>query len=441
MQQPYIREGFGSNSYDNLTLIHPLGLAALLVGVVWTLVAARRTAWLPILLLACFVPTSQRIVVATLDFNLIRILVAVGMFRILQRGEYKGGRITGLDRAVFLWIMASMVIHVARVGSTSALVFKLGGAYDTLGLYIIARVWLRSTSDLIRLSRYAAIIACISVVGFTVEHFTGRNGFSIFGGVPEITYVRDGRLRCQGPFAHPILAGTFWIAFLPLVTAQYLTQRGAPLQLAGALCISAIVVFCSSSTPVLGGIASVVFGLLWLARDRVRLLCWATLALTAGLHVIMEAPVWHLIARMSVVGGSTGFHRFNLIDAFINRWPEWFLLGTNSTAHWGWFLFDVTNQFVKEGVRGGILGLLLFLLVLRRAFAGIGQRAASSIDKKQAMLMWAIGTGIATHCVMFIGISITHSNTNMLIFLWLLAATQVKTVRRKVRRQSFAISR
>lgn len=157
--------------------------------------------------------------------------------------------------------------------------------------------------------------------------------------------------------------------------------------------------------------------------------------------MVMEAPVWHLIARVTVVGGSTGNHRYKLIDAFINRWAEWFILGTNSTAHWGWFMFDVTNQFVKEGVQGGILGLLLFLLVLRRAFASIGQRANSSIDKKHAMLMWAIGTGIATHCVMFIGISITHSNTNMLIFLWLLAATQVKTVRRKVRKQSSPISR
>ena len=39
------------------------------------------------------------------------------------------------------------------------------------------------------------------------------------GGVPEITVVREGRLRCQGAFAHPILAGCFWAEQLPLIAA------------------------------------------------------------------------------------------------------------------------------------------------------------------------------------------------------------------------------
>jgi hypothetical protein len=312
------------------------------------------------------------------------------------------------------------------MGTVPALISKLGSSYDVFGLYAVARCWLRTENDLIRLARAAAWIACVSAVGFVVERSTGRNMYSIFGGVPEITAIREGRLRCQGPFAHPILAGTFWVAFLPLIIARLGIGKKSRVQIVGAASVIGIVVLCSSSTPLLGVIASAGFGLLWFARKRTSLLRWSTVTMLVGLHLVMNAPVWHLIARIGVVGGSTGYHRYHLIDAFINRWTEWFFLGTNSTAHWGWFLFDVTNQFVKEGVRGGILGLLTFILVLSRAFRGVGLRVRLASNKGLSILMWSIGTAIAVHCVMFIGISISHSNTNMLAFLWLLAATQIR---------------
>ncbi|MAE45631.1 MAG: hypothetical protein CMJ86_01950, partial [Planctomycetes bacterium] len=263
MQEPYIREGFGTSAYHGLTLIHPIGLAAVVVAAVWLLLSHKSQAWLPVLLVACFVPTSQRVVVATLDFNLIRILLAVATFRILQRQEYRGLRFTHLDQAFLAWVLLSALIHVLRLGTVPGMISKLGSSYDALGLYAVARCWFRNIQDLMRLSRAAAIIACISVVGFAVERTTGKNMYAVFGGVPEITTVREGRLRCQGPFAHAILAGTFWVAFLPLVFARALSARGRKTLVAGVVSIIVIVVLCSSSTPLLGVIASAGFGVLW----------------------------------------------------------------------------------------------------------------------------------------------------------------------------------
>ena len=40
-----------------------------------------------------------------------------------------------------------------------------------------------------------------------LEHLTGRNVFSVFGGVPEFTVIREGKLRAQAAFAHAIVAG------------------------------------------------------------------------------------------------------------------------------------------------------------------------------------------------------------------------------------------
>lgn len=428
IQTPYIREGFGLNSYDNLTTVHPLGLATLVVGVLWTLVAHRERAWLPMLLMACFVPTSQRIVIATLDFNFIRVMLVAAVLRIVARREYADWKLTSLDKLVIAWVLASAVMSMIRIGTFAAVIQKSGTAYDALGIYMVGRVWLSRGGALRALSRAIALIATVAAIGFLREHLTGRNIFSVFGGVSEFTTIRDGRLRCQGPFAHPILAGTFWVGLLPL-TAVLLRDPGRRLQGAiGFLSIATITVLSSSSTPLLGLVATAAFGCLWLIRTHANFLRWSALAMLILLHMVMNGPVWSLIARVGVVGGSTGYHRYQLVNAFINNWTEWFVFGTSSTAHWGWFLFDLANQFVREGVEGGFLTLALFIMILVTAFSSVGKRTSKRASRIEAASMWAVGTAIAAHCVMFIGISITHSNTNMLVFLWLLAATQSQWV-------------
>ena len=45
------------------------------------------------------------------------------------------------------------------------------------------------------------------------------------------------------------------------------------------------------------------------------------------MHVLMKQPVWHLLSRVDVAGGSTGWHRYHLVDKFIENWREWWLLG------------------------------------------------------------------------------------------------------------------
>ena len=55
-------------------------------------------------------------------------------------------------------------------------------------------------------------------VAMVVERTTGRNAFAVLGGVGESDgLLRDGKVRAQGAFEHPILAGTFGATLLPLM--------------------------------------------------------------------------------------------------------------------------------------------------------------------------------------------------------------------------------
>jgi hypothetical protein len=120
----------------------------------------------------------------------------------------------------------------------------------------------------------------------------------------------------------------------------------------------------------------------------------------------MKAPVWHLISRVSAVGGSTGWHRYHLVDNAIRRFPEWAARGVVSTRHWGFGMGDVTNQYVAEGKRAGALGLLLFVILMAYAFRGVGRLWRRSRGSRyQTAMSWGLGTALFVHCGMFIGVS------------------------------------
>ncbi|MHC4082292.1 MAG: hypothetical protein ACYSU2_13335, partial [Planctomycetota bacterium] len=53
----------------NQTTLHPLGVVAIVLLGVATILVPRRYALVPALILACFVAPAQRIVLASLDFN------------------------------------------------------------------------------------------------------------------------------------------------------------------------------------------------------------------------------------------------------------------------------------------------------------------------------------------------------------------------------------
>jgi hypothetical protein len=110
---------------------------------------------------------------------------------------------------------------------------------------------------------------------------------------------------------------------------------------------------------------------------------------------------------MSIVGGSTGRHRYRLVDAFIRHVDEWFLAGSSlGTDHWGRGLFDVTNYYIIQGLRGGIVLLLLFMAMLWVGFklAGVVWRRDAS---NRAMVIggWAMGVALFQHAVNFIGVA------------------------------------
>lgn len=398
-------DSFRADFVDQTT-IHPVGLLAVTILGFALLLLPRRYAVWPMIVMACFVAPAQRLAILSLDFNLLRVMVIFGLLRLLMRGEHEAFRWRPVDSLVICWAGAGTASYTLLQGSGAALVYRLGVTYDAVGMYFLFRCLVRDWDDIRRTTAGFVVVSVPVLAAFLIEHATGQNLFAFLGGVPEITDVRDGRLRCQGAFAHAILAGCFWASVMPLMAAQW--WRGGSERWLGVLgvCTSCgIVVLCASSTPVMAVAFGVVGAGIFLLRREMRLVRWALLLMLTGLHLVMKAPVWHLMARVNVVGGSTGWHRYHLVDEAINHFGEWALLGTLSTAHWGYGLQDVTNQYVLEGVRGGMGTLVLFVLMIAFAFGQVGRLWRKACRRDEVMLAWALGIMLLIHCTNFMAVS------------------------------------
>lgn len=396
------------SEYHNHTTVHPVGLIALIVLGVVLLGIRRQYAVLPILIVACFIPSAQRIVVLGIDFDFIRIMVLFGLIRVLSHGETEGFRWVSMDTLVVAWALVGTLFPILRTGG-DVLVNRLGMCFDVLGMYFLFRVLVKDSTDFRTAIGWLMLLSLPVAAFMLVERSTGRNVFSVLGGVPELTVVRDGRLRCQGAFAHPILAGAFWAAALPLAVSQWWgPDRNKTLVVLSFFAMLFIIVASASSTPIFGVLTAVIGAALFRARRYVRMLRWALLFLIVGLHMIMKAPVWHLISRVSAVGGDSGWHRFSLVDGFITHWDEWWLIGSSiGSAHWGHFTFDVTNYYIVQGLHGGILQLALWIAIIALGFAYVGRLLATfdRVSRAEVILSWSMGVSLLVHAVNHFGVS------------------------------------
>ncbi len=429
-----------NESHFGQTTLSPIGVVVLLPMLAMVLMMSRRWAVAAFLASVCFISDGQRISIAGLDFTPIRILIAAGALRILARSEYAQLRWRGIDTLFISYVFCGYTAYALQYSfEFSALVRRAGEMYTYAGSYFLCRCWLRDADDVKAVAKALAVIAVPSGLFFAAEWLTGRNVFSIFGGVPEITGMRDGRLRCRGPFPHAILAGCFWAGACPLIAS--LLWRGtsqrllACMGLGGALLVIAA---CASSTPILALAAMCFAAGLYRFRGYVRWIQAGVVAALVILHFARSKPVWHLFGRINVIGGSTGHHRYLLIDSAIKHFGEWGLFGIKSTAHWGRQMFDVTNQYLLEGVRGGFLSMILFLAVGYTAFRIIGKATSTGDRTPENRQAWLVGSALFGHAAIFF--SVSYFGQVPVIF-WSTVAAAVAAARLPGRRRSPARSR
>jgi hypothetical protein len=392
--------------------VNPFVASLIFIAGLLILWLPRHWAAVPFVLIAPVIPSGQLFEVGPLHIYATRVLLIFLLVRVIARSEYQSVKRGPFDRLILLQFVCGTAAYVILRGDVSALINRLGWMLDGLGIFFTMRWTVRDSRAWVRVVTALAFVCLVISFFMVVEQRTDRNAFYVLGGVDEFTEIREGRIRSQGPFGHPILAGVFAANLFPLfLSLKWLDQRKRTALVLGVTGAAAMVLTSSSSTPVM----AFAFGLLALAafsiRKQMRLVRWSIVGALILLQLVMHNPVWALLARANVVGGSTGYYRYWLMDNFIRRFWEWFLVGVQSTAVWGRGLWDVTIMYVRVGVDGGFLALVLFLAVIVSAYKQVGRMVIQHEgDKRTQKCIWALGAALTGHVAAFFAVNYWDQN-------------------------------
>jgi hypothetical protein len=394
--------------------VHPVIAVATLVAGVFILFLPRKRAIAPFLAAAFLIPMDQLVVIGAFHFQMLRILIAFGWVAMLFRNApgkriFSGG-FNGMDKAVILWVGFTTIAVVGLWQDTSALNNQAGAIYTILGLYFFFRSFIRDQEDALQAIRTLAQVSAVIAVIMLLEQITNRNPYMLLGGSRAWTratlMVREGGLRSLGPFQHPILAGVFGGISLPLFVALWWNGMNRRIALIGMVASTVITLTSQSSTPLLAYAAGIFALCLWPFRRLTRLGRWGLSIVLIGLHLVMKAPVWALIARVDLTGGSSSYHRYMLVDQCIRHFSDWWLLGVKETGSWGWDMWDLANQYVAVAATSGLMPLIFFVTILVVGFKYLGNaRISAEGERPQERFIWAFCAALVANCVAFFGIS------------------------------------
>ena len=406
---------------------------ALVLGLL-QLALPRRYAFVPVVIAGAYMTLGQALLISGLHFHLLRLLILCGLARVVIRRELSGIGLTAIDALLILWTVMTCFLYVLLDGQNVTVVGRLGDAYDIVGIYVLVRASIRTIDDILAVTKACALVIIPLGVLFAVESSTGQNPFSALGGVPLLSEIRNGRVRCQGPFLHPILAGTFAATAIPPFVGLWVYGKGSRLVTSLAILSAMIIVITSGSSGPLTALVLGTAGLIcWSYRKMTRAIRWGIVIALLALAAVMKEPVWFLIARVSDLTGGGGWYRSALIDAAVHHFDEWWLVGTGYTAHWmGTGITadtnsaDIVNQFIAQAVRGGLLTLVLFIWLIVKCFksVGIAVHGAADYSPRARFMIWSMGCALVGHVTSFFSVSYF----DQIIIFWYLLIGMIAAV-------------
>lgn len=401
---------FGGQGGDPASII---SICLMLFAGILILVLPKRHVIYAFLLAALLIPYAQVILIGNVHLQMLRFLTMFGMVRlfwewiIVREQKPMIGGLQPIDRAFIYFTVVSGITFVLLNQEMAAFTNRVGVLFDSFCIYFLLRFLIRNEEDVTRAIKALVVVACFGAVFMTIEQLAGKNFFGYLGGVPIDPILREGRIRSQAFFAHALIAGSYGAVLLPL--SFWLWVKGGEGKLLAICCFfsaTIMTVTSASSTPIMAYVAGIAAFGFWPLRRHMRWVQWGTVAMLIFLHIIMKGPVWALIDHIDIVGGNSANHRYMLVDQCIRHFWDWWLIGTNDNANWGWDMWDTCNYYVNTAEGGGFLALLLLFFLIWRVFQGIGKaRAAFENDDRKQFMYWSIGAMMFAQCTAYFGIA------------------------------------
>lgn len=411
------------------TTMTPVVILAVLAGAIAIVLTNRKTALAIALPLVFLIPSTQQLYVLDVHLYVWRILAIAGIVRLIKSKLSSTepvfpSKFGAIDALFLLWAFWKGTALTLDYKTTGVVIQEVAFWIDAVGGYLLFRHLIRNRQDVIWVAKVFAVIVSFLAACMSYEYLTRVNVFSYISAHPIVPWIRDGKFRAQGSFANSITAGVFGAVLAPLFYWLWRFKEAKTLGLIAMIASAVMVVTSLASTAALAFAGGAMAVALWPARAHLRKMRWGLVAVITGLALVMKAPVWYLIARADVVGGSNGWDRANLINETVQHFSSWWLVGTQARATWGFDTWDACNQFVLEATDGGLFTLLLFIALLAWLFTLVGRaRKRASSDRKLTWFYWCLGAALFANLMAFMGVDyFDQTFVEWLVFLAMISA-------------------
>jgi hypothetical protein len=322
----------------------------------------------------------------------------------------------------------------------------VGVALDVLLCFFSFRGLLRDADELRWFLKAFLVLLAPYVVLLGIELITHHNLFAVLGAEAAAGWQRGGRTRCTGSFRHPDLLGTLGSSFFPLYIALFFDREQRKAALFGIILCLGIVVASNSGGPLCSIGVGTLGWLLWQMRNKMRMVRWAMLGMLGFMAMIMKAPVWYLLARVSALAGGSGWHRAYLIDMAVQHLREWWFAGMPMTDTFGWFPYnleatggaDITNEFLSFGIKAGLVAVIIFVILQIRCYKSLGNalaavRGESGAPSDNEYLLWGLGVVLTVHMVNWFGVTYF----DQMYVVWILQLAAISCIGRQFAEPGF----
>ena len=358
-----------------------------------------KAAWPVILLIIAFLcPTEFSLYIAGLRLPPHRValllVIPAALWRLFAQ---KGLKLRSFDVAFVLFNVWTIAIYMYHQGQDEGLVYGGSLALESLGSYLVARVWIRNSEQFLATLRVmgAAILAAgiialpETLFGqiFTHDILKTLTGYAH----PVAVETRLHLTRAYGTFDHPIHYGTFCAALLAMF---WYSEKRSNTRYQRAAVIAGATLLGLSSAPILClGLQALM--LVWEHQTRhIKSRTGISLAILAGLYIgasfVMTRSPINFIATGMTLDPWTGYYRLQIWENGLNNvyGDPWTGIGLKDWARPWWMVSPTVDAYwlvtlMREGVPAFLL-LVSGIFLLARSVTRRGMKSPDFLMRRLA---------------------------------------------------------
>ncbi len=348
-------------------------------------------------------PEFLRIPMGLAEMSVPRLVALVLLVKYLIAGQYRVMGYGMVDTIVLLLWVYTVLATILSGAEFPHVSQMIGRGFDTVLMYFLARITVRSPEDVKGLYTGLAITAvfmgllgvCESA-GYAAP-YASLTDHRFWRWIDKYDQYRYGFLRAKGStsvhiyfgIAMMLLMGLLW-SLRGYVKSQVIFFIAVSSALLGALS-------SMSSGPWIACFALILF--IWLERrpGLIKPGLYLLIAISIFLEIISNRHFYNLIDYLAL-DPHTAWYRTRLLEVAFSQWREYWLVGVGSNwpHHWGEILdgrdhIDIVNHFLIVAIYGGVPALIMYVATHYLAMKKVIYAWRNDLNASRRNMLFAFG--------------------------------------------------